>query len=245
MRKIIFKFSVIFFNYIHNFQKNRHSKRMQKLKQEFLSTSFSSKKISTSHDATLIISEKYNKEKEERQKEIEAIIKSCLNKDNGKEELLNYIKKSETKIYHLKNPDKLLKQIGEKEGFIFPQNGLKALYLRLFLDKDFSFKSKEIFVLKEKKDISLYSLIYQFYNWYCFKSGLNAFDMKAQNNFKHVFEICETQAINALSFKDAYALKEAISQDIEAINFVINFVKNNKMSKKCLEKIKNKEAVNI
>ena len=35
----------------------------------------------------------------------------------------------QTKVYKLKNADKILSLISENEGFITPQKGLKALYL--------------------------------------------------------------------------------------------------------------------
>ena len=92
-------------------------------------------------------------------------------------------------------------------------------------------------------DVNIYALIYQFYNWYCYKMKLDGFETSTQEKFKHVFEYCETTKINELSFEEILNMKSAIKRDIEAIDFVKEIVSNAKMAKKNLDKIKQGKKV--
>ena len=94
-------------------------------------------------------------------------------------------------------------------------------------------------------DVNIYALVYQFYNWYCYKMKLDGFEDKTQEQFKHVFEICETSKIDELSFEEILNLKSAVRRDIEAIEFVQNFAKKKTMSKINLEKIKQGKAIRV
>lgn len=244
MKRIIEKLSLKFFDFVYENQQKKHKKKMEKLSKKILSASFSGKKIHTSSNATLTIQEEYKKKIENRQEKISRIIKTYLGKENGVEQLFEYIKGAKTEVFKKKFAAKILSFIKEDEGFIMPQKGLKALYLNLFLKGKFNFETQEMFVLSSY-NVNIYALLYQFYNWYMFKMDLDGLDKETQENFKHVFEICETSKIQTLSYEEIINLKNAINRDVEAIDFVLKFAKDNEMSKKGLEKIKQGGKINL
>ena len=116
--------------------------------------------------------------------------------------------------------------------------------MNLILNKKFSFKTDEMFVLSSY-NVNLVAMSYQFYNWYACKMKLNGYDFEAQEKFKNVFEICETDKINDLTFEEIISLKNAIRRDIEAINFVKELTIKKSMAKKNLEKIKMGQTVRV
>ena len=237
MKKIIDKISVKIFDFIYKKQENKHKKRMEKL----LKGKVCGEKIITTNDATLSIkNELYNKDKANQEK-IENIIEKYINQP---EKFFDFIKGAKTPIYKIKNADKILARIGEQEGFILPKKGIKALYLNLILNKNFNFETSEMFVLRNG-ELNTYAFIYQFYNWYCYKMKLSGFEDDTQENFKHVFEICETDKINSLTYEEILNLKSAIKRDIEAIDFVKKMAQKFSMSKKSLEKIKQGQSIKV
>ncbi len=241
MKKLIQKLSIIIFDYVYKKQQIAHQKRMEKLKKEVMEGSIAGQKYYTSTNATLTIKNDYANQKKANEEKIEKIIEKCL--DNPKK-FFEYIEGAKTPVHKVKFAKKILENINEQEGFIYPKKGLKALYLNLILNKKFSFKTPEMFVLSSY-DVNPYAISYQFYNWYCYKMGLSGFETEVQEKFKHVFEITETKKIDLLSYKEILELKGAIKRDIEAIDFVKKLAMKKAMSKKNLEKIKNKEAVRI
>ena len=244
MKKFFDKLSIKFFDFVYENQQKKHKKRMAKLSKKILSSSFSGKKIHTSASATLTIQEDYKEKIKNRKEKISRLVKTYLSKENGIEELFKYIKGAKTPVYLNKFANKILSFINEDEGFILPKKGLKALYLNLFLRGKFSFKTDEMFVISSY-NVNLYALLYQFYNWYMYKMDLDGLDIETQENFKHVFEICETSKIQSLTYDEIINLKNAINRDVEAIDFVLDFAKNNEMSKRGLEKIKQGEKFNL
>ncbi len=205
---------------------------------EVLSADFCDEKLHTNSSATLTIKNKKTCANEEK---IKKLFEKFL---NNPEKLFEYIKCANTPIHKIKYADKILSLIGENEGFILPQKGLKALYLNLILNKKFSLKTKEMFVLRNY-NVNLYAFIYQFYNWYGFKMNLTGFEQDSQEYFKHVFKICESDKIQELSFEEIMKLKSAIKRDLEAIKFTISFVKEKSMAKKNLDRIKQGQKVSI
>ncbi len=241
MKKIIEKLSIKIFDYIYKKQEIAHQKRMEKLKSKILSGSIAGQKYYKSSNATLTIENNYNQNKKANEDKIEKIVEKYL--DDPKK-FFDYIKGANTPVYKTKFAKNILANIGELEGFIYPKKGLKALYLNLILNKKISFKTPEMFVVSSF-DVNAYAICYQFYNWYCYKMRLDGFEAKTQEKFQHIFEICESDKINSLSFGEILELKSAIKRDIEAIDFVKKLAVKKAMAKKNLEKIKNKQAVRI
>lgn len=160
------------------------------------------------------------------------------------QKLFEYIKGAGTKVFLNKYAAKILSKINEQEGLIYPKKGLKALYLNLIFNKKLSFKTDEMFVLSSY-NVNLVTMSYQFYNWYACKMNLNGYEFETQEKFKNVFEVCETDKINDLSFEEIISLKNAIRRDIEAIDFVKKLVVNKSTAKKNLEKIKTGQAISV
>lgn len=241
MRKFFNSLSIKIFDFIYKYQEKKHKKRMEKLNKKILSGKICGEKQITINGATLSIKdENYEKDKANQEK-IEKIIEKYINEP---EKFFDYIRGAKTPIHKIKNADKILAKINEQEGFILPKKGLKALYLNLILNKKISFKTSEMFVLRNG-ELNTYAFIYQFYNWYCYKMKLSGFDNETQEQFKHIFEICETDKINSLNYEEILNLKSAIKRDIEAINFVKKIVQKFSMQKINHEKIKQGKSVNI
>lgn len=238
------KILIKFFNFIYKIQEEKHNKKMAKLKlklsKKVISGNVAGEKFCQNSCATLTIKNK----DEEKKVNIEKLEKIILQSINEPQKLFSYIKGSKTKVYHNIFADKILKVIKEDEGFIYPKTGFKALYLNLIFNKKTSLNSPEMFILRNL-DVNVYAFIYQFYNWYCFKMKLDGFEAQTQEQFKHVFEICETSKINDLSLDEILSLKSAIKRDKEAIDFVLNFTKKYSMAKKSLKKIKQGQKVSI
>ncbi|MBR1617457.1 hypothetical protein IJ670_04830 [bacterium] len=177
-------------------------------------------------------------------KSYEKRIEAILQKAKTPDKILKFIKKAKTPVYVFYGANKVLSEIGEKTGLIFPKKGLKALYLNLVLNHKISFKTKEMFVF-EKNNISHYLLSYDFYRWYCFKKGIKGYTFEVQNKFKNIFQYTSTSKINDLTFDEILELKEAIQKDIEAINFTKQYAMKNSMSKQVLNKMLQGEKVSV
>ena len=181
-------------------------------------------------------------DKELIEKEIENIAKKYLSKPK---ELFEFINKKGTSVHIINNADKILNLINESEGFVLPQKGLKALYLNLILNKKFSFDIQETFILRNYNTVECV-LLYQLYNWYCFKKKMEGFEVEAQNKFKNVFKICSSkEEFDNLSFDDLLLLKTAVRRDIEAIEFVESFISKNSKAKKKLKELKAGKLIKI
>lgn len=242
MKKLLEKLSIKIFEYIYKKQEEAHKKRMDRLKKDIKrGGTIAGKKVHASSAATLTINNKADETKKANQEKIEKIINSFLNEPK---KFFDYISGAGTQVHIKKNADKFLSKIGEFEGFILPKTGASALYLNFFLNKKISSKTKEMFVISSY-NVNPYAIAYQFYNWYCYKMGLDGYQVEAQEKLKHVFEICESTKINSLSYSEVLELKSAVKRDIEAIEFVQKLARNKAMAKKNLDKIKKGGSANI
>ena len=239
MKKLLNKLSIKIFEYIYKKQQQAHKKRMDKLKKDILKGGVcAGKKIHTASGATLVIDNNSTKDKEVNDKKLEKMISSFLEEPK---KFFDYIKgsKSHNRFWLTR-----LWSINEFEGFIYPKKGFSALYLNLILNKKISLSTPEMFVISSF-NVNPYAIAYQFYNWYCYKMNLSGYEENSQKNFKSVFEICETDRINSLTYSEVLGLKSAVRRDIEAIEFVQKLARNKAMSKKNLEKIKQGKTVRI
>ena len=241
MRKLINSISIKIFNFIYAYQDKKHKKRMQKLNDKILSGKICGEKHITINGATLSIKTEQNEKDKIHQQKIENLIEKYINNPN---KLFDFIKGAKTPIYEIKSAKKILERIGEFEGFILPKKGFQALYLNLILNKKISFRTSEMFIISSY-NVNLYAFLYQFYNWYCYKMKLSGFEDDIQEQFKHVFEICETSKIDELSYEEILNLKSAIKRDIEAIDFVKKITQKITLSKKNLDKIKQGKTISV
>jgi len=155
--------------------------------------------------------------------------------------LIEYIKGASTPIYLVKKPERILSKIKEEQGFIMPKEGIEALYLNLILNKKISFETSEMFIID--KDFSSYLFAYEFYKWYCYKTGVKGYEKETQIKFKKVFNFSAAPKTDDLTFDEIIELKTAIRRDIEAIEFVKNYsMKHSKGSEAFLKIIKGQSA---
>lgn len=180
---------------------------------------------------------------EEEKANLEAELTLLLKKfDYEPQSLLKYIEQQGTKVLYIDNAAKILNPIGENEGFIYPASGTKALYISLAAEKTPKLKTDEMFILS-RGNINKYYFIYHFYNWYAFKHNIAGLDPESQKLLKKfLFENSDTKT---LQLSEIYKLKDAISQDKAAIEFVIKLCRNYEGTKQALEKMHNEGSARL
>ena len=88
-------------------------------------------------------------------------------------------------------------------------------------------------------------MIHQFHLWYGYKLGLPGFNTKSRKNFQRVFKTLSEQDISKMTLEEVIALKETISRDKEAIDFVVNLSKEYDASKKLVNLIRKGKSVEV
>ena len=235
-------FRTLLDNAINYFFRSQKNISKQKNKDNILSGKLLGKKYHITYGASLTIDNKKTKEKEVTEKNIEAIAKKYL---EHPEELFKYMENSGTSVYLNKNADKLLKIIDEEEGFILPKNGIKALYLNLITKNGINFSTPEMFILKSS-NMNKSTLLYNFYNWYCYKKQTDGFEPETQDKFKKLYKSFNTKEdIEHLTFDEVLTLKTAARRDIDAMNFVKRYTEQYLETKDKLKDIKTDKMVKM
>lgn len=177
---------------------------------------------------------------EDAKKKVDDEVKN-LAKEHVKnpEELLKIALNEGVKTYVIKNAEILLKPIGEAEGFIIPKKGLNALYLNFLTKKELSFKTEPLFVFEDVK-ISIYTILYNFYLWYSYKTGLPGFD-ENMIKVKNLNVLEKETKIKNFKYEEIMKLKQSIARDRDAMNFVMKFTKEIEGSKNAYNNLKNKD----
>lgn len=241
MRKIYYKLLLAILGLQQKFYKNKA------LKINNVSYAESTSKTVMTGSCTLKLTSKTELAKAKVDVNAKNIVKQYI-KDPNK--LLDFIESKGTKVYRVSFANKILFVIGEQEGFITPQEGIKALWLsliiKLFVDKQMkmSFKTQELFLLRNLP-VNIYIMANQFYKWYGFRMNLPGYDAKSQAKFKKLFKSIKDVDIEKLTPMDILSIKEAIARDKESIDFVLELTKEYECANKALNKIKNKEGANI
>ncbi len=195
----------------------------------------------------LILNAKTEEKKTQLDNKVKEIVKSRINNPQA---LLDFIENEGSDVFRLKNADIFLNIIGEEEGFIPPTTGFKALLINLYVNFAkyrkivISFKSNEMFILRPL-DVNIYYMIHQFHLWYGYKLGLPGFNTKSRKNFQRVFKTLSEQDISKMTLEEVIALKETISRDKEAIDFVVNLSKEYDASKKLVNLIRKGKSVEV
>lgn len=171
-------------------------------------------------------------EKNKMEEELKLILKQT---GYTPEKLLEYIKNQGTPVYYIKFPS-MIYNIKENEGFIYPQKGLKALYLSFLTAKKIKFKTGEMFVLSEGV-INKFYFIYHLYNWYAYKHGISGIDADSVSMLNRYLFNAADEDIEKLQLADIYKLKDAIKQDKSAIEFVFNLCRELEGSKNAFKKL--------
>lgn len=180
---------------------------------------------------SLVSDEKAKKEK------LNTEIKNILKKyKNDKEAIIDFIVKNKTKVFKIKDANKMLDVIGEEKGLISAHTGYKALYLNYLLYRKISLKSDPVFVI-EDGEVDIYYLIQQFHRWYFMKNNFNGFDEKSQELLRQVNKGNEDRIISKLKPEEITGLQKAIARDVESITFVTNYARETSGAKGALQKI--------
>lgn len=239
------KFIQRIINYILQRRRDKLEKTLDSLKPCTYKNSTTKTHINSSE--TLTITAQTDKILETVDIELVNIIKSC---ETNPDKLLVYIQEHGTPVYKVKNADKFLAKIKEEEGFITPLSGFKAFYLNFWIGLfaksklSFSFKSREMFVLKDEPT-NIYFLLHQLYLWYGFTKDLPGYDEKSRELLKAHLDVMSESDVNGMSVEEIIGLKEAIARDKEAADFVIRLAKESTGAKKALEKMQQDGGANI
>ena len=147
---------------------------------------------------------------------------------------MGYIEDRGCKVVQNSQATKLLKIVDEKPGFIQPAKGLKALYINAISGLHLSFESQPVFVL-EQKDLMITEFLHDFYLWLAMDMGLPGFEPEARKLFIRYFVKEEDKLLKKIQVNQMLMLKQAISRDKEAIEFVIEFEKATTLAQKIHE----------
>lgn len=155
------------------------------------------------------------------QKNVADIIKTT---NNNPQKLLDYIEAQGTKVFKIKNATKLLEKVNEHTGLITELHGIKALYINIITGQGTIFITKPLFIISDK-EIDYYMLLREFYLWYSLKMKLPGFDFKTQEKFKKYLKYSQNASFKKLSYEEMIKIKEAISRDKEANEFVMQVIR--------------------
>lgn len=167
------------------------------------------------------------------------------------EDLLKFIENKGTKVIRADKIEKILRLIGEEEGFIYPLTGIKALTLSIALNIVAPGKIKigtqtPLLFAVRKGSLNVYSLAHQFYHWVSYVKGLAGYEEDTLNNFKNIWSP-EFNATTAplMGIEEIMSLKEAISRDMEAIQFVKDIAREYIGSQNSVNKLKQGQSLNL
>ena len=154
--------------------------------------------------------------------------------------------KEEIDIYRIPYAEKILEKFQEEEGFIVGLNGKKAFLLhnllRLLNEKppQLKFKTEPMFIF-DIKDVEIYTAARALYKYFGFKNNLPGYDSRAQELYK-ITSHRKKNIFKGLSSEDIFACKEAMSRDMESINFTVSLSVEFENSKKASQKISDNGA---
>ena len=178
-----------------------------------------------------------NAKSKELASQVEQNVKLIVKQTNcDGEKLLGYVRAEGTKVYTVINAEKLLKYIGEEEGLICEKKGFDALFLSFITMSELKLKTEPMFVFG-KKNPERYLVLYNFYKWFSMKSGLGGFEGEIVKKYNKFIKNINKTDINKLPLEEILGLQEAIARDNEATDFVLNYEKENEVSKKVSDKI--------
>lgn len=198
-------------------------------------------KLIVGSGAEVTINSKLKTDIEEVRKNVEII----LNQTNADcDKLLDYIIAANTPVYEMKFASKFLKFIGEEEGLIYEQKGLKALFLSIITGQGVKFYTSPMFIM-QWDNFNKYFFLHHFYRWYALKSGLPGFDYRTQCKFKKYFKHNSKSDIKDLKMEDILDLQEAVSRDQEATVFVLEYSTDKEGSKNVMDKLKSDGSASI
>ncbi len=202
----------------------------------------STTKHAMNESCSLEFSLETEKIKDEIKSEAKEIVKKYF---KTPEKLIQHIRTKGVNVYRIKNAEKMLRVIGEEEGFITPKKGINALFLNIILGKKPFFNTSELFVFDEK-NTEIYTIARAYYKYCGYINNLPGYDYQSQAIFKKMYaKRYHSSPFSNNTIDDLYACKEALSRDMESINFAIELSREIENSKKALQKIKENKSTNI
>ena len=181
--------------------------------------------------------------------EVKAIVIKYI---NNPEELIKFAQNKGVKVYRIKNADKWLKKIGEEEGLLTPLKGIKALIINLAASIsgdekiNVSLKSREMMIF-DSAELEIYTIARALYKYYSYKNNMPGYDYKTQEIFKNIYNSAgkSSNPLSKCTIKDMYACKEAISRDLESINFTAEISREYENAKKVLKQIQLSQSATV
>ncbi len=202
----------------------------------------STTKHAMNEGCTLEFSLETEKLKDEIKIEAKEIVKKYF---KAPEKLIQYIRTKGINVYRIKNAEKMLRVIGEEEGFITPKKGINALFLNIILGKKPFLTTSELFIFDEKST-EIYTIARAYYKYCGYTKKLPGYDYESQAVFKKLYaKRHQSSPFSNNTIDDLYSCKEALSRDMESINFAIELSREIENSKKALKKIKETDSANI
>lgn len=158
------------------------------------------------------------------------------------EKTLELLKQENVRVLRFKSATDILSIIKEKQGFIPPLKGFEAYYLNfcigVFCDKKFVFKSvSEPMFIFNTNEMDVCFLAAQIYKYVAFKMKMSGFEHPVRSNYKKIYYAPKVSEIEKLTAGDIFAIKDAISRDVEAVDFGLSFHNENLLKENL--KIKN------
>lgn len=187
------------------------------------------------------ISEDLKTKQQKIDNDVRAIMKQCK---NNPIKVIEYFENHNIPVYSIKHAKLLKKFFKEKLGFITERSGVSAIALNIAIGNKLSTKTRPMVILKDEEP-DIYNLIYCFHKWYAFKEGMSGFDEKSQRLLLKFNEKNEDKLIGRLSIREIEGLREAIARDVQAIDFVSLYSRENTGAKKALEKMQTDDGANI
>lgn len=189
----------------------------------------------------------FSSETKKIKEEIDALVKDIVIKYiKSPEELIKHLEDYKINIYRIPYAEKILEKFQEEEGFIVGLNGKKAFLLhnllRLLNEKppQLKFKTEPMFIF-DIKDVEIYTAARALYKYFGFKNNLPGYDSRAQELYK-ITSHRKKNIFKGLSSEDIFACKEAMSRDMESINFTVSLSVEFENSKKASQKISDEGA---
>lgn len=173
--------------------------------------------------------------------EVSLILKNCKNNVDA---LVKVFEAHKTPVYQVKNVEKVLKRINEREGLITERTGFSAMFLNFITTQTFALKSSTMIVV-EAGELNIYDLMHALHKWVALKNGLPGLDAKSQKLLRRFDREKDDDVIGRLSLKDIDKVRAAIARDVQSIDFVVKYSKEHAGAKQALEKMKNEGGANI
>ncbi|MBO6272400.1 hypothetical protein J6O48_06440 [bacterium] len=191
---------------------------------------------------TVDISQEEHNLQEKVDNEVRILLKKL---ENNPKKIEEFFRENNIKIYQIKRAEKKLKSLGETVGFITERTGWKALFLNMLLKNKPKLKTQTCIVL-DSGELDIYILINCVHKWFAQKEGLLGFDEKSQRLLKKFNKVKnEDKLIGRLSIPEIEQLKNAIARDVQAIEFVSKYSRENAGAKNALEKMQSDKGASI